>query len=228
MALNLTDASLDWALRHAQAYGDTDIFPETFEFDALAYSWDTVKIVLKSIDILKWTVRPARRCLVPKHRFGFRISTQLDPLDFLILTALIKDVGEKLEMQRIPIAQNIVHSYRFSPASNGRMYSEDQTYRSFQKASQTLSDDPDITHVVIADIADFFPRIYTHRIDNALDGALGVGHMHSKRNSCGATWRARVSRHAPQCHVLAACRERHPDMLSCAITQSPPNNTGHP
>jgi len=33
---------------------------------------------------------------------------------------------------------------------------------------------------VIADIADFFPRLYTHRIENALDSALGIGHMHAK------------------------------------------------
>jgi hypothetical protein len=180
MPLLLSDASLDWGLKHALARGDTDIFPQLFEFEAIADDWSNVKAWLQDIDILEWTVRPYRRCLVPKHRFGFRISTQLDPLDFLVFTALIWDVGEKLEATRILIADQIVHSYRFSPDSDGRMFSDACNYASFQARSHELCDALLPTHVVIADIADFFPRLYTHRIDNALDSALGNGHMHAK------------------------------------------------
>lgn len=179
MPLTLSDSALDWALKHVTAWGDTDIFPAVFEFEAIADDWKNVKASIQSTDILKWTVRPFRRCLVPKHRFGFRISTQLDPVDFLIFTALIREVGEKLEACRIPVTDNIVHSYRFAPDDDGRMFSDKHTYRSFQKASHDACDTYAPSHVVIADIADFFPRLYTHRIDNALDSALGLGHMHS-------------------------------------------------
>lgn len=179
MALTLSDAALDWALTHAENYSDTDIFPDVFEFEALRDSWNEIKLYIQSIDILEWNVLPFRRCLVPKHRFGFRISTQLDPLDFLVFTALIYEVGEKLEALRIPADDNIVHSYRFSPEHDGRMFSEKYSYRTFQQASHDACQELNPTHIVIADVADFFPRIYTHRIDNALDSALGVGHMHS-------------------------------------------------
>lgn len=179
MPLTLSDAALDWSLKHVAAWGDTDIFPTAFEFEAISSEWNNVKASIQSVDLMKWKVRPYRRCLVPKHRFGFRISTQLDPLDFLVFTALIHEVGEKLEACRIPAADNIVHSYRFSPDADGRMFSDKYTYRSFQKASHDACDTYNPSHVVIADIADFFPRLYTHRIDNALDSALGVGHMHS-------------------------------------------------
>jgi len=179
MALTITDSALDWALQHALRYSDTDIFPDMFEFKAIADSWNDVKAYIQATDILHWTVRPFRRCLVPKHRFGFRISTQLDPLDFLVFTALIREVGEKLEAQRISPADNIVHSYRFSPSPDGRMFSEEYTYRTFQQASHDACENLQPSHVVIADIADFFPRLYTHRIDNAIGGALGAGHMHA-------------------------------------------------
>lgn len=179
MPLTLSDAALDWSLKHAAAWGDTDIFPTMFEFAAIEDGWKNVKASIQTTDIMKWPVRPFRRCLVPKHRFGFRISTQLDPLDFLIFTALIREVGEKLEACRIPVSDNIVHSYRFAPDADGRMFSDKFTYRSFQKASHDACDTYTPSHVVIADIADFFPRLYTHRIDNSLDTALGVGHMHS-------------------------------------------------
>jgi hypothetical protein len=179
MPLTLSEQSLDWALEHILNYGDTDIFPEAFEFVALKYDWQEVKAWIRSVDILEWNVRPYRRCLAPKHRFGFRISTQLDPLDILVFTALIHEVGAKLESSRVSAAENIVHSYRFEPKPDGRMFSEQFTYQSFQEESHQICEAVEPTHVVIADIADFFPRLYTHRIDNALDSALGIGHMHA-------------------------------------------------
>lgn len=180
MSLILTDAALDWALAHALRFGDTDIFPEILEFKAIEEDWSNIKGYIQRNDILEWKIRPTRRCLVPKHRFGFRISTEIDPLDFLVFTSLTHEVGEKLEASRIPTFENIVHSYRFAPSTDGRLFSEDYTYRSFQSASRDACIEYKPTHVVIADIADFFPRLYTHRIDNALDSALGVGHMHAE------------------------------------------------
>lgn len=179
MPLELSDSGLDWALEHALRLGDTDIFPSLFEFRALQDNWDDVKTVIKEIDILDWTVRPYRRCLVPKHRFGFRVSTQLDPLDFLVFTSLVWEIGEKLEASRVPITDQIVHSYRFDPDADGRMFGQNSSYRTFQQSSLDHCKLKGVSHVVVADIADFFPRLYTHRIDNALDSALGVGHMHS-------------------------------------------------
>ncbi len=179
MPLTLKDASLDWSLIHALSWHDTDIFPEVFEFDAIREDWDAVKTYIKNTDILNWEIRAFRRCLVPKHRFGFRISTQLDPLDFLVFTALVYEVGQELELERIPTIDDIVHSFRFQPEQNGRMFSEHYSFHSFQQASLKRCEEHSFSHVVIADIADFYPRLYTHRIENALDRALGSGHMHA-------------------------------------------------
>src|SRR6266550_1413809 len=169
MPLTLTDSALDWALRHARTWGDTDIFPDIFEFVALEECWNDVKAAIQAADMLTWKVRPYRRCLVPKHRFGFRIPTQLDPLDFLVFTALVREVGEKLEAIRIPATDDIVHSYRFAPDAGGRMFSDKYTYQTFQKTSHNKCESLKPSHVVVADIADFFPRLYHHRIENALD-----------------------------------------------------------
>lgn len=179
MSLTLTDEALDWTLRHALAWGDTDIFPEIFEFKACDENWNQIKTWIQSVDLLTWTVRPYRRCLVPKHRFGLRISTQLDPLDFLIFTALVREVGERLEAARIPVAESIVHSYRFAPEPDGQMFSDKYSYRSFQQTSHEICEAMGPSHVVVADITDFFPRLYTHRIENSLDSVLGIGHMHA-------------------------------------------------
>jgi hypothetical protein len=89
------------------------------------------------------------------------------------------EIGVNLESARVPAADNIVHSYRFEPKPDGRMFSDQFTYQSFQEESRRICEDEEPTYVVIADIADFFPRLYTHRIDNALESALGIGHMHA-------------------------------------------------
>ena len=78
--LTLATSSLDWALNHAERFGNTGIFPLPFEFSAIRHDWDRMKGFLKSEDILKWPVRPNRECLSPKSHYGFRIATQLDPL----------------------------------------------------------------------------------------------------------------------------------------------------
>jgi Reverse transcriptase (RNA-dependent DNA polymerase) len=178
MPLTIGKKALDWALTHALTRGDTDIFPPAFEFHALQHNWAQVTTELQAQDALYWNVRPYRRCLAPKHKFGFRISTQLDPLDFLIYTALLYEVGAKLEARRVPTSQRIVHSSRFAPSADGRMFSPDWSYSTFQRESLS-SCRSHTKYVALADIADFFPRISTHRVDNALNTALGLGSMHA-------------------------------------------------
>ena len=167
--LKLRSGSLDWALEHAINQGDTDIFPIPFEFSALKHDWDRVRSYLAQQDILEWTARPCRRCLAPKHRYGFRISTQLDPLDFLVYSALVYEIGADIEARRVPIASQHSFSYRFAPNSDGLLFDESIHYGRFQTRSRELLDKGRYSHVVAADIADFYPRLYSHRLQNALN-----------------------------------------------------------
>ncbi|MCP3741421.1 RNA-directed DNA polymerase [Rossellomorea sp. BNER] len=180
--LKLKNESLEWALQHIENYGDTDIFPIPFEYEAIRYLWDkntrelpngtTLKEYLRNQDILKWNVRDFRRSLTPKHKFGFRLSTQLDPLDTIIYLALVYEIGEDIELKRIPIDRNVSFSFRFNPDEDGRMFNSDIGYGSFinhcaSKVDEFIGDD-NINYVVLADIADFFPRLYSHPLENAL------------------------------------------------------------
>lgn len=170
MPLYLSSDSLDWAIKHVENYGDTDILPVPFEFEAIRHSWDThFRNFFSKQDILQYKTRPYRRCLSPKHRFGFRISTQLDPIDMLVYTALVYDIGFDIESRRVPADKQIVHGYRFKPDAEGRFFDSDFGYDSFIRRSKSLCSSGDYQYVVVADIADFFPRIYTHPFENALD-----------------------------------------------------------
>ncbi|MDX8047598.1 RNA-directed DNA polymerase [Gracilibacillus sp. S3-1-1] len=186
--LKLKNESLEWALKHIENYGDTDIFPIPFEYEAIRYLWDkntrelpngtTLKEYLRNKNILNWSVRDHRRSLTPKHKFGFRLSTQLDPLDTIVYLALVYEIGEDIESKRIPVEKNVSFSFRFNPEENGKMFSSDIGYGSFinycsSKVDELIGDE-NINYVVVADIADFFPRLYLHPLENALTSCTNM------------------------------------------------------
>ena len=113
--LQLQESSLDWALAHALKHGDTDVFPLPFEYEAIKCDWGQLKPYLAKQNMRDWEVRPVRTLLSAKARYGFRVVTQFDPLDFLLFAAVIKEIGSEMEPFRVPNAQNIVFSYRFLP-----------------------------------------------------------------------------------------------------------------
>jgi hypothetical protein len=173
MSLYLKPESFDWALEHAERFGDTDIFPPAFEFEALRHTWTEIRQELVGADVLSWTTRPHRYCLVPKGRYGFRIATQLDPLDFLVYAAIVYEIGEDLENHRVPPGDGVVFSYRFAPDSTGRLY-EPGGYARFLDRCRELVE----THagyVAVTDISDFYSRLYHHPLENALAVATRYG-----------------------------------------------------
>jgi hypothetical protein len=194
LMVKLQADSLDWALNHIELSGDTDIFPIPFEYDAIRLFWDSeVKPYLLNEDVTKWQCHPLRRTLSPKHRFGFRISTQLDPLDTLVYLALVYEIGADIEAARVPAAANVVFSYRFAPHPSGAFFDPRFSYNNFQKHSQQLLASPDCSHVVVADIADFYPRLYAHPLENALKACTKqAGHVTSIHGML-AKWNYSVS-----------------------------------
>jgi len=104
--------------------------------------------------------------MAPKGRFSYRLVTQLDPIDALLYTALVYEIGSDLEKFRLPTSEQVVHSYRFEPSDTGRMFSPLFGYGSFLQRCQELTDEGSFDYVVTADIADFFPRLYFHRIES--------------------------------------------------------------
>ena len=174
--LRLQQDSLDWALAHVLRYGDTDVFPVPFEYDAIETDWTNVKASLAAADVLQWTTRPQRILLSPKGRNGFRVITQLDPLDFLVFAALVRELAGDLEARRIPTAQGRVFSYRATPLADGQLFAPDTGYRQFLEACRLkLRANPGVRFVGTTDISDFYARIYHHRLENALHTATARG-----------------------------------------------------
>lgn len=182
--LRLQPDSLDWALAHVRRFGDTDVFPVPFEYAAIEHDWADVKASLAAEDILSWITRPQRILLAPKARNGFRVITQLDPLDFIVLAALVRELAADLEGRRIPVVQGRIFSYRAAPQADGQLFAPDIGYRQFLDACRdNLQRNPTNSFVATTDISDFYARIYHHRLENALHTAT------TKRNHVKAVMR---------------------------------------
>lgn len=170
--LTLQLSSLNWALKHALNHGDTDVFPAPFEYRAIEHDWETIRAELAATNVLDWNTRPARSLLSPKAKYSFRPITQLDPIDFLLFSALVFDVANDLEARRVPTQQSVVFSYRVSINEEGQLFDRNIGYRQFLDTCRgKLGQHGDGAYVATADISDFYSRIYHHRLENALRAA---------------------------------------------------------
>src|SRR2546429_3480584 len=168
--LTVQPESLDWALNHALKFGDTTMFPLPFEYEAIQHDWANLRGVLETHDVLQWIVRPHRTMLSPKTRHGFRVITQLDPLDFLIYASLVKEIADDIEAIRT--SRDTVFSFRTLITAGGQLFDPSIRFEDFRERSREIvSSDATISHVVLTDIADFYPRIYSHRLQGALNSA---------------------------------------------------------
>jgi hypothetical protein len=159
--------ALDWALNHVEEFG---VFvPKSFEYEAIRHSWTGVKGWILSQDLRSWAAMDLRRLLASKSTYSYRYVTQLDPIENLIFTSLVYQIGPQLEAMRLPRARNMVYSWRFEPLQSGQMYAPDVRWYHFNERCSELGAARRCRYVVVADIADFFSRIYSHPLEQALD-----------------------------------------------------------
>jgi hypothetical protein len=163
----LKETSLNWALRHVRKEGDTDLFPQPFEFDVIKKYWPSVLTELKLVQINAHTWKGPRRLMVPKSEFGFRAVCQLDPEDSILFAALVKEIGRSIERKRSSPADNTVFSYRFDPGPDGRLYAGNTGWEGFWQTSSSHCDD--FPCALVTDISDFYNQIYHHTIENQLN-----------------------------------------------------------
>lgn len=168
---NLRSDSLGWAISHILRFGDTDVFPVPFEYLAIkAFQTNVVKD-LSGIDLNGYRTRSFTRQLIPKAKCGFRTVTQLDPIDTIILNAVAYESAGAIESFRAPKEQHVACSYRFDPQPDGVLFASGFGWNDFHAASKEHAANEEITHVVCADIADFYNQVYHHRLENALESS---------------------------------------------------------
>lgn len=163
----LEEESLDWALKHCQD-SSLNFVPVSFEYEEFNNDWVKIKRILRSQNVSNWSARPLRKFIVPKASVGHRIITELDPMDHIIYSAIIYEIGKDIENNRPAKEKMNVFSYRYKPNVNGDLYDPDFHYIKFLEHSQELAQSGDYSYVATTDITDFYHNIYEHRLDNNL------------------------------------------------------------
>lgn len=153
---HISPESLTWALKHIEEFGDTDLFPPLFEFDLISKRWNKFLPVLGEANLSSYEWHTPRQWLIPKDQFSFRTATQLDPIDSIVFTALVRDCAPHLEKLRISARKDATFSYRTSTRKDATLY-EPHTRRAFWNRSRALAHQHE--YVAVMDIRDFYNQI---------------------------------------------------------------------
>ncbi|GAB1690804.1 RNA-directed DNA polymerase [Krasilnikovia sp. M28-CT-15] len=157
------------AVTNVSTWGDTDVFPFPIENHVMHDRPDDVINLLADLaknfdERIKQPVH-SYSTLAPVGYTGFRWATQVDPLWNTYLLSLVLSMANEIESSRIPESEGRVYSYRFRPDGEDGLFSQDG-WRLFQERSRELATTS--SYVVTVDIADFYSRVYHHRLENAL------------------------------------------------------------
>lgn len=167
--VKLSKHAAERALQNVVIFGDTDIFPFPFELNAIREDPEGFAelLVEMSVDFEQTiTDYPVEHfsTLSPTGYAGFRWATQIDPVWNAYFLACVLELSPTIEQMRLPVDAKRVFSYRLT-TTDDRIFAEGG-WRQFQEQCRNLSEDH--KYVVSVDIADFYSRIYHHRIENAL------------------------------------------------------------
>jgi hypothetical protein len=167
----LSEAELDLALVAVEKHGYGDFFPEPPELALVRENWPAIRKELAGTDLDTYEGYDVLFAFAPKSRLNVRRVALLHPYDLLIYTSLVLGLRDGINSSRLPAEQERVFSYRADGAADGFLYNDEPNYRHFkEKVLERVTAAPDC-YVGITDIADFYPRIYQHRLVNALQAA---------------------------------------------------------
>lgn len=166
----VTDKALKLAIRNIANHGDTDIFPYPVENLLFNDEENGILAVLKSLDSGFEEAIGSSPILTTKNLSavgynGFRYGTQIDPIWNAYFLALVISIAPDIESKRVH--QDIVFSYRYLPdLVKNTLFNPAIGWTKFQEKSVELARTNPF--VLRCDISDFYPRIYHHRLENAL------------------------------------------------------------
>lgn len=170
-----SEASLRFAVRNVAQWGDTDVLPFPLENHWFHDAEDDAVALLTDLDGAFESWLGSYPLLFDKvlsavGYVGFRAATQIDPIWNAYLLGLVVALGPEIEAARLPTSAHRVFSYRFALDSETHtLFDREVGWGAFQ--SHALREAEGYEFVLSTDISDFYPRVYHHRIKNALGQA---------------------------------------------------------
>jgi Reverse transcriptase (RNA-dependent DNA polymerase) len=170
----LTEAELQNAFEAISHHGNSAMLPPPHEWRSVVDKWPDIKAYLAQQDLDIYEPYKPLRVFAPKTRANIRVLHLLHPEDLLIYTALVLIVKNDIENERIPRQSRRVYSYRVDVSAPNRLYNTRGAYDAYLAQLKKKAAKPTTKFVGIADIADFYPRIYQHRLENVIQAAAST------------------------------------------------------
>lgn len=172
------DQAIEAALRNIATHGDTDVFPFPFEthlfFDCPDRCRELVREIHDNFENRLASDPPIKIVTLTQVGYtGFRWATQIEPFWNAYYLALVISIAEQIEQCRTPEDEDAVFSYRYAWNPDEAKLFKDSTWRHYRNKTLELSNE--FEYAVLTDVADFYPRVYHHRIRNALDRLPSAG-----------------------------------------------------
>jgi hypothetical protein len=159
------------AVDNVAAWGDTDVFPLPPENHVFFDRPDDVVALLDDLhaNFQDWVNQDGpinESALAMVGYTAFRWVTQVDPLWNAYLLGLVLSIAPEIEEARIPVDHAVVFSYRYAYDANDHRLFADGAWRAFNARSIELAKSHE--YVLVCDIADFYARVYHHRLENSM------------------------------------------------------------
>jgi hypothetical protein len=166
VATRLSTGSIVRAIDHVATYGDTDVFPHSVETTFLLEKKKEIAAELSILDLESFEPAQALETIAPKSRWGFRIVHQLPLLETLLYTAAAIEIAADVESVKRPLDEFGSFGYRFDDTkSDASLFLSNRSYKDWLEWQRAQLNKENFSFVVATDIADFYQRIYFHRIE---------------------------------------------------------------
>lgn len=167
--IKLSKQLLAYALKATLHDGYSSFFPAPPELSIVKDNWPTLKNHLADLDLDTYEPYSQIWTFAPKSRLNVRRVGLLHPCDQIIYTALVLALKKPISAARLNATQ--VFSYRTEGTSLDKLYASAPSWKEFREAAREKASGGAVSFVGVTDIADFYPRIYQHRLVNALEAA---------------------------------------------------------
>ena len=167
----LEEATIRQAVDNIANWGDTDLFPLPIENHVLHDMADSVVALLTDMadnfdtEIDRYPIE-SYSTLAPVGYTGFRWATQIEPIWNAYLLACVLSLAPNIENTRLSETSERVFSYRYRQQTPDSSLFALDSWSRFQDTTRRLAEENE--WVVSVDIADFYARVYHHRLENAL------------------------------------------------------------
>lgn len=159
------------AVKNIAKYGDTDIFPFPFERYMFEENHENAVKLLQEIHSdfeNSLTSEPPSTIeeMIPVGYFGFRKATIIEPFWNAYFLGLVISLAESIESKRVDEAQKTVFSYRYEWSEEKSSLFKNSTWLDYKR--QCVENAVSCNYIIQTDIADFYPRVNHHKLENEL------------------------------------------------------------